>query len=131
MFERATASLIATTAACAAAALAVFAAGFAIYALAAPSLGPAGGAALVAAIATLGVGAYALYAHLKAKRKETEAAEAQSALLDSLPLGLGHFTREHPLAAAAVTVLGGALAARHPRLTRDILAIVASLTGRP
>lgn len=130
MFERATASLISTVVACASAALAVFASGFAIYALAAPSLGPAGAAAVVAGASALLVGAFALYAHVKAKEKARESAEAQSALLDSLPLGLGSLTRDHPLAALAATVIGGALAARHPRLARDLIALAARFTDR-
>ena len=130
MFERATANLIATVAACAAAAMAVFAIGFAIYALAEPAFGPAGAAATVAVAAALIVSAYALYMHLKTRQRERESEAAQSALLDSLPLGLGALTREHPLAAIAATVLGGALAARHPRLARDLIALAARFTNR-
>jgi hypothetical protein len=128
MFDRAAASLIAMAAACAAAAMAVFAAGFALYALTAPLAGPAGAAAIVAGVAALLVGVYALVQHLQTRAKEREADAAQAALLDSLPLGIGGLAREHPLAAIAVTVLGGALAARHPRLTRDLIAIIARFT---
>lgn len=130
MFERASANLIATVVACAAAAMAVFSAGFALYALTAAELGPAGAAAVVAGVATLLVAAYALFTHYKAKQKEREAEIAQAALLDSLPLGLGGLTRDHPIAAIAVTVLGGALAARHPRMMRDLISLAARFTGR-
>jgi hypothetical protein len=130
MFDRAAASLIATTTACAAAALAVFAAGFALYALVQPALGAAGAAAAVATASAALVGIYALIAHFRAKEKEREAELAQAQLLNSLPLGLGGVAREHPMVALAVTLLGGVVAARHPRLSRDLLAIVARFTGR-
>ncbi len=130
MFDRAAANIIATATACAGAAMAVFALGFAVYALAEPHFGPPGSAALVAAIGALLVALYALYAHMRAKAKEREAELAQAQLAESLPLGLGHLTRDHPLAALAVSAIGGLIAARHPRLSRDLISIVARLTGR-
>jgi len=130
MFERVSANLIAVVTACAAAILAVFALGFALYALVEPQLGPAGAAASVAGAAALLIGAIALGLHLRAKQKEREAAVLQAELADSMPLGIGGFAKDHPLVAIGVTVLGGALAARHPKLSRDLLAIVARFTGR-
>lgn len=125
MFDRAAAAMIAVVVACSAAALAVFAGGFALYALVEPTAGAAGAAGLVALAAALLVGGYAFIAAERAKSKAREAETAQAQLMDELPMGLGDFARDRPLAALAVTVLGGALAARHPRLTRDLLAIVA------
>lgn len=130
MFDSAAAGLIATTTACAAAVLGVFAAGFALYALATPSWGPAGAAAAVAAAAALVVGALALIAHHRAKAKQREAEIAQAQLVETLPLGLGVLARDHPLVALGLTLAGGALAARHPRLSRDLIAIIARFTGR-
>ena len=130
MFGSLSANLIATVTACAAAALAVFAAGFALYALVLPQLGPAGAAALVAGVAALLVAAIALVTHLRAKAKEREAEVVQAQLMDTLPHGIGDFAKDHPMIAVGVTLLGGALAARHPRLSRDLLAIIARFAGR-
>lgn len=130
MFDRVTASLIAAATACAAAALVVFAAGFALYALVEPVWGPAGAAASVAAAAALLIGALALVAHFRAKAKEREAEIVQAQLMDNMPLGLGDLAKDHPLLAIGATLIGGALAARHPRLSRDLISIIARLTGR-
>jgi len=130
MFDRAYSSLIATAAACAAVAVAVVAAGFALYALILPWLGAAGAAASVAAVAAIAVGVYALIAHERAKAKERAAREAQAALLDSVPAMLGDLTREHPVLAVGVSVLGGVLATRHPQITRDLISILAAWANR-
>ena len=130
MFDRISANLIAVVTACAAAILVVFALGFALYALVEPQLGPAGAAASVAGASALLIGAIALALHLRAKQKEQEAAVLQAELADSLPLGLGGFAKDHPLVALGVTLLGGAIAARHPKLSRDLLSVVARFTGR-
>ncbi len=125
MFDRAMASVIATAAACAAAVMAVFAAGFALYALIEPSLGPAWAAAIVALVAALCVVIFALFAAYRARERAREAQVAQAELLDELPMGLGDIARERPLVTLGITALGGLLAARHPTLVRDLIAIVA------
>lgn len=130
MFDRAASHLIATAAACAAAVLAVMAAGFAMFAALRPAIGEAWGAAAVAAAATLAVGGFALYAHLRAQAREREAELARAQLLNGLPANLAELTREHPLATLALTLAGGVLAARHPRVSRDLIAIVARLLQR-
>lgn len=130
MFERASANLLATITACAAAVLAVFAAGFAIYALALPYWGAAGAAAAVAGVAALVVIACALYTNHRAKQKELEAEAAQAHMMSSLPLNLGGIARDHPVASIVATLVAGALASRHPRLSRDLISIIARFTDR-
>lgn len=125
MFDRAMASVIATAAACAAAVMAVFATGFALYAVIEPNLGPAWAAAIVALVATLCVVVFALVAAYRSRRRAREAAIAQAELLDELPIGLGDIARDRPLVTLGVTALAGLLAARHPTLVRDLIAIVA------
>ena len=130
MFDRAAAAMIATIAAGAAAALAVFAGGFALYALVEPSAGRAGAAALVALAATLLVGLYALMAAHRARERAREVEVAQAELMDELPMGLGDVARERPMVTLAITLLGGVLAARHPHLVRDLIAIAARFGRR-
>jgi hypothetical protein len=110
--------------------MAVFAAGFSLYALILPQLGAAGAAAVVALVAALGVSLFALAMALRARQREREAAIAQAELANALPnsFGLGEFARERPIVTLAVTALGGLLAARHPALARDLLAIVAKFS---
>jgi hypothetical protein len=130
MFERATANLIATVAACAATVLSVFAAGFAIYALALPYWGAAGAAAAVAGAAAIVVTICALYTHHRAKQKEIEAEAAQADMMSSLPLNIGGVARDHPIASLVATLVAGAVASRHPRLSRDLISIIARFTDR-
>lgn len=130
MFDRAMAAVVATAAASAAVVMTVFALGFALYALVEPSLGPAGAAALVALAAALTVGGFALVAALQSRRREREAAIAQAQLMDDLPQSLGDIARERPLITLAITAVGGLLAARHPALMRDLIAIVARFGRR-
>jgi hypothetical protein len=129
MFDRAVSRVVAIAAASGAAVMAVFAAGFAVYALILPQLGPAGAAAIVALVAALAVALFALFAALRARKKEREAAAQHSSLLSSLPTELlGDAVRERPLVTLAVTVLGGALAARNPALVRDLVSLAARFT---
>ncbi|MDX2276310.1 MAG: hypothetical protein NW206_12735 [Hyphomonadaceae bacterium] len=130
MFERASANMLATIAACAAVVVAVVAAGFAVYALALPYWGPAGAAAATAAAAALLVGACALFTHHQAKAKEREAALAQENMMRALPLSIGDLARDHPIASVVATLVAGLVAARHPRLSRDLISIVARFTER-
>lgn len=121
MFDKALNSLISVTIVCASAALAVFAAGFALYALALPQLGPAGAAAVVAALAALLVAIVGAVRLLRSKDKEREAALAQSELTSAFPEPIRGLMQRHPLAAIAVTVLGGLVAARNPRIIRELV----------
>lgn len=130
MLDKAMATVIAAAAACAAAVMAVFATGFAIYALILPTAGPAGAAAIVALIAALGVALFALVVVMRARAREREQAALQAEVMDELPMGLGEIARERPIVTLAVTALGGVLAARHPTLARDLIAIVARFGGR-
>lgn len=130
MFTRAWSSLIAIASACAAAVLAVFAAGFALYALLQPAVGPAGAAAYVALAAALCVALFALFATMRARKREREAALAQTQILDELPMGLGDIARDRPILTLGITALGGILAARHPALARDLIGIVARFGRR-
>jgi hypothetical protein len=130
MFDRAMAAVVATAAASAAVVMVVFALGFALYALIEPSVGPAAAAAFVALAAALVVAIFALIAAYRARKREHEAAVAQAQLMDELPLGLGDIARERPLITLAVTALSGLLAARHPTLVRDLIAIVARFGRR-
>lgn len=130
MFDRAMAAVVATAAAAAAVVMAVFALGFALYALIEPNIGPAGAAAIVALAAALVVAIFALIAALRKRKCEQEAALAQAQLMDELPLGLGDIARERPILTLALTAVGGILAARHPTLTRDLIAIVARFGRR-
>jgi hypothetical protein len=130
MLDKALATVIATAAACAAAVMAVFAGGFAIYSLVLPSAGPAGAAGIVALIASLAVGGFAVFVMLRSRRRERDAAIAQAQVVDELPLGLGEIARERPIVTLAITALGGILATRHPTLARDLIAIVARFGGR-
>lgn len=130
MFERASANLIATVAACAAVVVCVVAAGFAVYALALPYWGAAGASAATAGAAALLVIACAVFTHFRAKQKEQEAEAAQAHMMSSLPLNLGGIARDHPIASLAATLVAGALASRHPRLSRDLISIIARFTDR-
>lgn len=130
MFDRAMAAVVATAAAAAAVVMAVFALGFALYALIEPNIGAAGAAAIVALAAALVVAIFALIAALRKRKREQEAALAQAQLMDELPLGLGDIARERPILTLALTAVGGILAARHPTLTRDLIAIVARFGRR-
>lgn len=130
MFDRAMAAVVATAAASAAVVMVVFALGFALYALIEPSVGPAAAAAFVALAAALCVAIFALIAALRKRKREQEAAIAQAQLMDDLPLGLADIARERPMVTLAITAVGGILAARHPALVRDLIAIVARFGRR-
>jgi len=131
MFDRAMATVIATSAACAAAVMAVFSLGFSLYALILPTAGAPGAASIVALVATLGVALFALFAAYRRKQKEREAAALQAQLLQEAPgFGLGDIARDRPILTLAVTALGGLLAARHPSLARDLLSVVARFGRR-
>jgi hypothetical protein len=126
MFDKALNSLIGITIVCASAALAVFAAGFALYALALPQLGAPGAAAAVAALAALVVAMAGVLQLQRNKTKEREAALAQSELSSVLPEPLRGLMQRHPLAAIAATVVGGLIAARNPRIVRELVAALRS-----
>jgi protein-S-isoprenylcysteine O-methyltransferase Ste14 len=130
MFDRAMAAVVATAAASAAVVMVVFALGFALYALIEPNVGAAAAAAFVALAAALVVAIFALIAALRAKKREQEAAVAQAQLMDDLPLGLGDIARERPILTLGITAISGLLAARHPTLVRDLIAIVARFGRR-
>lgn len=130
MFDRAASSLIAAAAICAAAVVAVVAAGFSLYALLLPPLGAAGAAAVVACVSAVIVALYAIVMTLRAKARERDSQSAHAQLLEALPVALGGLTRDRPMLTMAVSVLGGALVARHPQMARDLLAIVAAWTSR-
>jgi len=130
MIDRAASTMITMAAIGASAAMGVFAVGFAVYAAAEPYVGPAWAAAIVAGLSGLVVGIYALVMTLKAREKERQQAVAQANLLDALPLGLGNVAREHPIAALLVSLVGGAVAARHPRLVGDLVHLFAKAKDR-
>ncbi|GAM98758.1 hypothetical protein U91I_02394 [alpha proteobacterium U9-1i] len=130
MFDRAASSVIVIAAIGASSAMAVVATGFAIYALVEPHVGAPGAAAIVAGLSALTVGIYAWVMSARAKERERQQAVAQASLLDSLPLGLGNIARDHPIAAVLVSLLGGAVAARHPRLMSDLVHLFAKATDR-
>lgn len=130
MFERASANLIATFMACAAAVVAVVAAGFTVYALALPYWGEAGAAAATAGAAAALTIACALFTHYRAKAREREAEAAQAQMMNALPLNLGDVARDHPVVSVIASLVAGALAARHPRLSRDLISIIARFTAR-
>ena len=130
MFDRAMAAVVATAAASAAVVMSVFALGFALYALIAPNIGPAGAAAIVALAAALAVALCALIAALRARQRKREAVIAQAELMDELPMGLGDIAKDRPLMTLGITAVGGLLAARHPTLARDLIAIVARFARR-
>ncbi len=125
MFDRAMAAVVTTAAAAAAVVMIVFALGFALYALIEPNVGAAAAAAIVALSAALLVAVFALITAYRKRRHEREAAVAQAQLMDDLPLGLGDIVRDRPIAALAVTAIGGLLAARHPTLMRDLIHLAA------
>lgn len=131
MFDRAMAAVVATAAAAAAVVMIVFALGFALYALIEPNIGPAAAAAIVALASALVLSIFALIAALRKRQREREVEVAQAQLMDDLPLGLGDIARDRPLVTLAVTALSGVLAARHPTLVRDLIAIAARLSRRP
>lgn len=130
MLDRAMAAVVATAAAAAAVVMAVFALGFSLYALIEPNIGSAAAAAIVALASALVVAVFALVAALKRRQREREAAVAQAQIMDDLPLGLGDIARDRPLVTLGVTALAGLLAARHPTLVRDLIAIVARYSRR-
>lgn len=125
MFDKALSSLLGATLLCAAAALAVFAAGFALYALLLAPLGAAGAAASVAAAAAAAVGIGGLIYRFRAAQREVERvrmqAAAQTEFASLIPEPVRELMRRHPLAAVAVSVVGGVLAARNPRIVREVI----------
>lgn len=123
MFDKALSSLLTATLVCAALALAVFAAGFALYAVALP-LGPAAAAAIVALTAAATVGIIALLHSLRTRKDAQEAAVARVELATALPGDVTELMRKHPLAAIGVSLLGGVVAARNPRLIREAITIL-------
>lgn len=128
MFENALSRVVAVAAASAAAVMAVFAAGFALYALLVPIVGPPGAAAIVALVAALAVALFALFAALRARKREREQAAAQEHMMSNLPAELGDIVRDRPMVSIAVTLIGGIVAARHPSLARDLIALAARFT---
>ena len=130
MFNRAMAAVIVTSAACAAAVMAVFAIGLAIYTLVLPTAGAAGAAGIVALIAVLALALLAIGIMLRSRHHERQTAVAHAELLDELPLGLGDIARDRPLVTLGVTALAGLLAARHPSLVRDLIAVAARFGRR-
>ncbi len=131
--DRALATLIATAAACAAAVMAVFALGFALYAWAEPSVGPAGAAAVVALVAAISVGAFAASVIYRAREREREQAILKARLAEEAaanPAGFSDIARDRPIVTIAVTALGGFLAARHPTIARELIALVAGFGRR-
>ena len=83
----------------------------------------------MALVAALCVALFALVMALRARQREREAEIAQAAVAEALPtFGLGEFAKERPIVTLAVTALGGLLAARHPTVARDLLAIAARFT---
>lgn len=125
MLERATDDIIALAAAAAAAVVTVVAAAFALYAACLSShMSPAWSAAVVSAAAAAIVGILYGIATLRARAKQRAAEDAQAELARQLPINVAGLARDHPFAALAVSVVGGALAARHPKLARDLLSLV-------
>lgn len=129
MFERATDDIIALAMAAAAAVVAVVAAAFALYAYFEPIVHPAWAATIVSGTALVLVGALALAAGIRARIKQHAAEEAQAELAKQLPLNIADLARDHPFAALAMSVVGGAVAARHPKLARDLLSLVTRFTN--
>lgn len=126
MFERATDDVIALATVAAAAVMAVFAAGFAIFAgFRDAGYGDAWAAAIVAALAALVVGIFATVAIVRKNARDKAKAEQQARLMEQMPNGLSELARDRPIVTLAVSLLGGALAARHPNLARDLISIVA------
>ena len=130
MIDRAASTVITMAAIGASAVMGVFAVGFGVYAFAEPYVGPAWAAAIVAGLSASVVGIYALVATLKAREKERQQAVVQASLLDALPLGLGNVARDHPIIALVVSLVGGAVAARNPRLVGDLVHLFAKATDR-
>lgn len=128
MFDKALSSLLTAAILCASAALAIFAAGFALYALVLPQLGAAGAAALVAGAAAVLVGLVGLMQLWRTKARDRERAAAQAEFSSAIPEPLRDFMRRHPLGAIAVTLVGGIVAARNPRVVREL---VAAFRARP
>lgn len=126
MFDKALGQLLGVTVLCAAAALAVFAAGFALYALVLPLLGAAGAAATVAGSAAALVAITGLVLRWRASAREEERtrqqAVAHNELLAVIPEPIRGLMSKHPIAAVAVSIVGGVLAARNPRIIREVIA---------
>jgi hypothetical protein len=121
MFDRAFGPLISITIVCAAAALAVFAGGFAVYAFALPYVGAAGAAAIVVGFASLAVAGVGIVRIVRRKAKEEEAKAAQAELSSVIPEPFRGLMKKHPAAAIAATIVGGVVAARNPRIIRELV----------
>jgi hypothetical protein len=128
MLDRAAFAVVGAVALCSVAALGVAAADFALYAFAAPALGPAGAAALVAGVAAAVFAVLALALALRRRRREQAAEEARASLLGLIPEDLGAIARERPLVALLISLVSGAAAARHPGLARDLVSLLAAWT---
>ena len=104
-------------------------AGFALYALAGAYVGAAGAAAIVALVAALAVALFALFAALRARASaNARKLPRRRNIMSNLPAGLGDLVRDRPMASLAVTLIGGVVAARHPGLARDLIALAARFT---
>lgn len=131
MFERATDDVIALAAAAATAVVGVIAVGVAIFAgsMQVFHVTVAVAALIVAVVAAITMFLFALFANVRARAKERLAAEAQAELSRQLPANILDLARDHPIAAILTTLVGGAVAARHPKLIRDVIALVARFSG--
>ncbi|MBL8551910.1 MAG: hypothetical protein JNJ73_18120 [Hyphomonadaceae bacterium] len=142
MMDRVFEGIIATAAMAAAAVMAVFAAGFALYALLLTWLQPAAAAAAVAGAAAAFAAVFGMLVRARAEHRklmeEVERARAVQAAAQSaaqnaaqaaaaaprsvFSADVSSWLNEHPLAALAVSALGGFLATRHPALAGEIIA---------
>lgn len=130
MLDKALSTVVGATLACAAAALAAIYAAYALHLFLAPFLGEAGAAAAVAAAAAALVGLAGFIYRARAKAREEERARLQAAaqgeLIGLIPDPLRALLHKHPIAAISVTVIAGVLAARNPRIVREVIAALRS-----
>ncbi len=126
MFERATDDVIALATVAAAAVMAVFAAGFAIFAAFRDiGLSNAWAATIVAALSALVVIIFATVAIMRKKERERADALAREHMMSSLPFNLADVAKDRPIVTVAASLIGGVLAARHPKLARDLVSLLA------
>jgi hypothetical protein len=117
IFRRFLMALMAAAAFSASAAVAVFALAFALYAVAEPSLGRAGGAAVVALVTTSIMGLTGFGLVLAARGMRKKAAAIPGALLEKVI----SFVQQKPFVAASTAAAAGFMAVRNPKYLGEVL----------
>lgn len=126
MIQRLVATIIAIAAMAAAAGVVVVAVAFAVYTVLRDYLGPAGAAAVIAALFAAALAITSLVMFRRSKHRH----HARPTREPTLPERIGDFLRARPLAAAGAAVAAGLLAWRNPALVATLVRLLEPRAGR-